>query len=129
MVTAKELDTLKAKVEAKKSELETIQQELNDLQFDLQEKATEFMADYGIELTRAKSTPTRKTTAGSINQKAVDIITKMIGNKQKIEIKKPEKEEIASKAGCSIQDVEATLKSKFIGYPIGKGRKGSFGLK
>lgn len=125
MVTAKSLDTLKGKIDSKKEELEAIKLELAELQTQFQSDAQEFLADAGVSMEEPKAASKK----GKANSKAKAIITKMIGKHDKVEIKLPEKQKIASEAGCSIDDVNATLKADFIGYPIGKGRKGSFGMK
>ncbi|MFO7906742.1 MAG: hypothetical protein R6U98_29065 [Pirellulaceae bacterium] len=128
-VTAQQLDELRSKVEAKQTQVAKAQEQLEELENELRAKANEFMLECGVETEpETKKEKSSKGTARS-NAKAKAVITKMIGNKRHIAIKKPEKEAIAAEAGCTIPEVEATLKKEFQPHPPGKGRKSKFGLK
>lgn len=128
-VTAQQLDELRSKVEAKQTQVAEAEEQLEELENELRDKANEFMLECGVEQEPATKKEKPSTSTAKPNAKAKAVITKMIGNKRHIEIKKPEKEAIAAEARCTIPEVEATLKKEFQPYPQGKGRKSKFGLK
>jgi hypothetical protein len=111
-----------------------VKADLAALEKELQKKALGYFREVGLPIptqTASKAQSAKPPrTEGTVNEAAKASIIKMIGKKKDVEIRKPEKEAIALEATCSVADVEQTLKSEFVGFPIGeKGRKSKYGLK
>ncbi|MHB8973759.1 MAG: hypothetical protein ACYC3X_15385 [Pirellulaceae bacterium] len=134
MTTGKDLDDITARVDKKRAEAAKVQADLAALEMELRKTAEVYWREKGLSIPgqAASKAPSSKPsrTGGTVNAAAKAAIIKLIGKKKVVQIKKPEKEELAAEAKCSVADIEQTLKAEFTAHPIGtKGRKSQYGLK
>ena len=134
MTTGKDLDDITARVDKKRVEAAKVQADLAALEMELRKRPRCIRAKRAcpsrVKLHRKAPSSKPSRTGGTVNAAAKAAIIKLIGKKKEVQIKKPEKEELAAEAKCSVADIEQTLKAEFTAYPTGeKGRKSRYGLK